>query len=58
MISDEFEPRTWTMFWRSVIDNVPTDTVAVELGVSAAAVRQARSRILRRVRQEVAELSM
>ncbi len=57
-ICDEFEPQTWTMFWRSVIDCVPTDAVAAEVRVSAAAVRQARSHILRRIRQEVAELDL
>jgi RNA polymerase sigma-70 factor, ECF subfamily len=57
-LRDEFEPQTWTMFWRSVIDCLPTDAVAAELSVSAGAVRQARSRILRRIRQEVAELNL
>src|SRR6185503_20926783 len=27
----EFEQRTWDIFWRSVIDNKPTSTVAREL---------------------------
>ena len=54
----EFEPQTWQMFWRSVVDGVATASVAAELGVSNAAVRQARSRILRRLREETAELSV
>jgi RNA polymerase sigma-70 factor (ECF subfamily) len=57
-IRGEFEPRTWDMFWRSVIDGVATSDVAAELGVTAAAVRQARSRVLRRIREETAELSL
>jgi RNA polymerase sigma-70 factor (ECF subfamily) len=57
-IRPEFEQRTWQMFWRSVVDGLPTASVAAELGVSAAAVRQARSRILRRIREETAELSV
>jgi RNA polymerase sigma-70 factor (ECF subfamily) len=44
------------MFWRSVIDGMPTVTVASELSVSTAAVRQARSRVLRRLREEKADL--
>jgi RNA polymerase sigma-70 factor (ECF subfamily) len=57
-LREEFEPQTWNMFWRSVIDNLPTTAVAAELRVSAASVRQARSRILRRIRQEIAELNL
>ncbi len=54
----EFEARTWQMFWRSVVDALPTASVAAELGVTSAAVRQARSRILRRIREELAELNV
>jgi RNA polymerase sigma-70 factor, ECF subfamily len=57
-IRGEFEARTWQMFWRSVIDNLSTAAVAAELGTSPAAVRQARSRILRRLREEAAELNL
>jgi RNA polymerase sigma-70 factor (ECF subfamily) len=57
-IRAEFESRTWQMFWRSVVDGLPTATVGAELGVSASAVRQARSRILRRLREELAELNL
>ena len=46
----EFQPQTWTAFWRSAIDGMTSEIVAVELGMSAAGVRQARSRILRRLR--------
>jgi RNA polymerase sigma-70 factor (ECF subfamily) len=58
LIRSEFEERTWEMFWRSVIDGRPSASVAAELGVSAGAVRQARSRILRRLREEIAELNL
>jgi RNA polymerase sigma-70 factor (ECF subfamily) len=58
LIRGEFEVRTWQMFWRSVIDGLPTAAVAAELGVTAAAVRQARSRVLRRLREEAAELNL
>jgi RNA polymerase sigma-70 factor (ECF subfamily) len=57
-IRGEFEARTWQMFWRSVIDGLPTAVVAAELGTSAAGVRQARSRVLRRLREEAAELNL
>jgi RNA polymerase sigma-70 factor (ECF subfamily) len=56
LIRNEFEQTTWDMFWRSVIDGVPTEMIAGELGVTSAAVRQARSRVLRRLREETADL--
>ncbi len=57
-IRGEFEERTWQMFWRSVIDGVPSAQVAAELGTNPASVRQARSRVLRRFREEAAELNL
>jgi RNA polymerase sigma-70 factor (ECF subfamily) len=57
-VRGEFEPRTWQMFWRTVVDDVPTAAVATELGVSTNSVRQARSRVLRRIREEVGEVDV
>jgi RNA polymerase sigma-70 factor (ECF subfamily) len=57
-VRGEFEPRSWQMFWRTVVDDQPSATVAAELGVSPTAVRQARSRILRRIREEVDEVDL
>jgi RNA polymerase sigma-70 factor (ECF subfamily) len=56
LIRGEFEDRTWQAFWRTVIDERPTDEVAAELGVSSNAVRQYKSRVLRRLRQELGDL--
>lgn len=55
-VQDEFAEHTWEMFCRSVIDAVPTAQVAEEFDVTPATVRQARSRILRRVRQQLGDL--
>lgn len=55
-VRSEFEPRSWQAFWRSAVDEIPTAVVAEELGVTAAAVRQSRSRILRRLRQQLGDL--
>ena len=55
-VRGEFEDRTWHMFWRTVIDGRPTAAVAEELQVTTAAVRQAKSRVLRRLKQEMGEL--
>jgi RNA polymerase sigma-70 factor, ECF subfamily len=51
----EFEPRSWQAFWRSAVDGIATSVVAEELGVTAASVRQSRSRILRRLRQQLGD---
>ena len=55
-VQSEFEPRTWQAFWRSVVDGIATDEVARELQLTTAAVRQSRSRILRRLRQQLGDL--
>lgn len=56
MVQCEFEPATWTAFWRTVVDAVPTRDVAAELNTTPAAVRMAKSRVLRRLRQESGDL--
>lgn len=53
----EFEPSTWQAFWRSIVDGVSTALVARELNMSEASVRQARSRILRRLRQQLGDMA-
>lgn len=41
------------MFWRVVVGNESVAEVAADLGVSSAAVRMAKSRVLRRLRDEL-----
>lgn len=53
-VSSHYEPRTWRAFLRSVADGCPTDQVASEFGLTAVAVRQIRSRVLRHLRRELA----
>jgi RNA polymerase sigma-70 factor (ECF subfamily) len=55
-VRGEFEERTWQMFWRAVIEGRSPAALAEELGVTPAAVRQAKSRVLRRLKQEMGEL--
>jgi RNA polymerase sigma-70 factor, ECF subfamily len=44
------------MFWRTTVeDRAPVD-LAAELGVTPAAVRKAKSRVLRRLKEEFGEL--
>jgi RNA polymerase sigma-70 factor (ECF subfamily) len=51
-----FEERTWQAFCRTVIEGRSPATLADELGMSPASIRQAKSRVLRRLRQEMGEL--
>jgi RNA polymerase sigma-70 factor, ECF subfamily len=55
-IRSEFETRSLAIFTRSVIDQVATPLVASEFQVQPATVRQVRSRILRRLRQQLGDL--
>lgn len=43
--------KTWQMFWLSVVEQVPTAEIAEQYGVSNAAVRVAKSRVLMRLRR-------
>ena len=52
LIRPEFEPSTWEAFRLLVLEGRTTAQVAAELGLSANAVRIAKSRVLRRFRQE------
>jgi RNA polymerase sigma-70 factor (ECF subfamily) len=56
LVRDEFEDRTWQMFWLVVIQDRPPAVVAEQFGVSAAAVRKAKSRVLHRLNAEVGDL--
>lgn len=53
MLRAEFEERTWQAFWRAMVEHQPPTRIALELGMSIDAVYQAKSRILRRLRQEM-----
>ena len=56
IIRASFEEKTWAAFWRVAVDGQPTDAVARELGMSAVAVRIAKSRVLARLREELQDL--
>lgn len=55
-IRGEFEPRTWEAFWRVAVGGESPGHVAEDLGVTPAAVRMAKSRVLRRLRDELQDL--
>jgi RNA polymerase sigma-70 factor (ECF subfamily) len=56
LIRGEFEERTWQAFWRTAIDERPPKDVGSELGMSPGAVRVAKSRVLRRLREELGDV--
>lgn len=47
-----FEPKTWKAFCRVALDGATPDVAAKEIGISLNAVCLAKSRVLRRLRQE------
>ena len=53
LIQPEFEDRTWRAFWRMAVDDRPAAEVAVELEMTPHAVRQAKYRVLHRLREEM-----
>ena len=55
-VRSEFEERTWRAFWLSAVEGRQTAALVDELGMSAAAIRQAKSRVLRRVKEELGDL--
>jgi RNA polymerase sigma-70 factor (ECF subfamily) len=56
LIRSEFEERTWQMFWRTLIDERSPVDVAAEMGVTPAAVRKAKSRVLHRLKEHFGDL--
>jgi RNA polymerase sigma-70 factor (ECF subfamily) len=56
MLRGEFEERTWRAFLLTAVDDRAAPEVAQELGMSPGAVRVAKSRVLRRLREELGEI--
>jgi RNA polymerase sigma-70 factor (ECF subfamily) len=57
LVRAEFEPRTWQAFWRSAVEGESPTDIAAELGVTPAAIRKAKSRVLRRLREEIGDVA-
>lgn len=55
-IRNEFEDRTWQAFWRLTVEGLQSGAVAEALNMTPAAVRQAKSRVLRRLREALNQL--
>ena len=56
VIHAEFEEQTWRAFWRATVDQQRAVDIAVEMKMTSKAVRQAKYRVLRRLRQELHDL--
>jgi RNA polymerase sigma-70 factor, ECF subfamily len=56
VVRPNFEPKTWEAFQRFAVEGIPAAQVSAELGTTENAVLQAKSRILKRLRQEAGEL--
>jgi RNA polymerase sigma-70 factor (ECF subfamily) len=55
LIRNEFEERSWQAFWRMAVGGRTANDVAAELSMSPGAVRVAKSRVLRRLREELGD---
>jgi RNA polymerase sigma-70 factor (ECF subfamily) len=56
LVRADFADKTWEAFRRFALEGRPTAAVAAELGVSENAVLLAKSRVLRRLKDEAARL--
>ena len=55
MVRERFTPQTWNAFFRTAVEDQATADVAADLGMTTMAVRQAKSRVLRKLREALAE---
>ena len=56
MFRDRIKPRDWEAFYRTTVQNQTPKDVAEDLGVSVNVVYLARSRVLKRLREEFQDL--
>jgi len=56
LLRGEFAEPVWQAFWLTAIDGRAPAALTAELGMSSASIRQAKSRVLRRLKQEVGDL--
>ena len=56
LVRSEFEEKSWLAFQRTAVDGKLAADVASELGMTIAGVYKAKSRIFRRLRQQLSDL--
>ena len=57
LIRGEFEDRTWQAFWLATVEERTSAEIAKCLNMTPGAVRQAKYKVLRRLRQELGDLA-
>lgn len=55
LVRQDFEPHTWQAFWRSAVEGHDAADIAADLNMTANAVRQAKFRIVARLRETLGE---
>ncbi len=55
LMQAEFQPATWKACWEYVVNDRSAEEVAQELGISVNAVYLSKSRVLRRLREELGD---
>jgi RNA polymerase sigma-70 factor (ECF subfamily) len=55
ILKSDFEEKTWQAFWLVTVEERPAADVAESLAMSPQAVRQAKYRVLQRLREELGE---
>jgi len=53
LVRGDFEETTWKAFWMTTVEGHKAPEVAVALGMTSAAVRKAKSRVLQRVHRQI-----
>lgn len=56
VVRGDFEDRTWQCFWRMTIDGQAATEIGRDLGMHEKAVRQAKYRVLCRIRDELSDV--
>jgi RNA polymerase sigma-70 factor (ECF subfamily) len=56
LVKSEFEERTWQAFWRCAVEDQSPAEVGQAMDMTPAAVRKAKSRVLRRLKEEMGDL--
>jgi len=57
LVQAEFEDRTWQAFWKATVEGQKASEIGHDLGMSVAAVYMAKSRVIRRLREELSGLA-
>lgn len=56
LVRSQFESQTWRAFWRCAVEGDSPAEIAQDMAVTPAAVRKAKSRVLRRLKEEFGDL--